>query len=453
MSRRSLLALLAIPVFFLAAIPAVAKKAKASKAPVVTSIHPLKLKIGQKLTIHGKNFIKGRHKDTVVFMGPGKRVVWVKADRASTRTITVTLPNKLAVLLADKSGRQHSTRLLIRVIAKKSGRSFTKRAKSPVVIPLSSTGVTAEACPGVSDPNGDSDGDLLSNGLEVSLKLNPCNPDSDGDGVPDGYEYQAALDYNRNANVSVFPYPYPGKRAYPNALDPTDASTDHDGDGLTMAEEYQGSKFVGYTSLDQIAYSDGDQSTGPVVLSASVDPTYASYADMNHDGVLEDDEKDADGDGLTNWDELKGRMTQAWWTDVYKNEPAYPLTYDNVNWLDRDTDGDGVPDGADDQDHDGYTNVQELSRSFADTYFSTHNGYDSTTGAFDIPPLTAGEHAFTNPVNPCLPNPQPGPFSLCMEHPPLDSPPSPFNGTPTNVGGPFTHQIEWPVQWDPLVGP
>src|SRR5256885_15701218 len=107
MSRRSLLALLAIPVFFLAAIPALAKKAKPAAAPVVTSIRPLQLKIGERLTIHGKNFITGRHKDTIVFMGAGKRVVWVKADTASKNTLTVKLPTKLAVLLTDRSGQQH----------------------------------------------------------------------------------------------------------------------------------------------------------------------------------------------------------------------------------------------------------------------------------------------------------------------------------------------------------
>ncbi|HKN93864.1 MAG TPA: IPT/TIG domain-containing protein, partial [Thermoleophilaceae bacterium] len=175
MSRRTLLlALLAIPVFFLAAVPAFAKKhhkARRAAAPVVKSIHPLKLKIGEKLTIHGTGFIKGRHKDTVVFMGAGKRVVWVKADKASSKTITVTLPNKLAVLLADKSGAQKPTRLLVRVIAHRSGRAFTKRAKSPIVSPNATIqGATpqAEPCPGYSNAALDSDGDMLSNGLELA---------------------------------------------------------------------------------------------------------------------------------------------------------------------------------------------------------------------------------------------------------------------------------------------
>src|SRR5262245_53841208 len=132
MSRRTLLALLALPVFFLAAVPALAKskKAKPAAAPEITKITPLKLKIGEKLTIHGRNFVIGKHKNTIVFEGAGKRVVWVKADTASKNTITVKLPSKLAVLLADKTGKQQPTRLLIRVIARKSAKSFSKRAKS-----------------------------------------------------------------------------------------------------------------------------------------------------------------------------------------------------------------------------------------------------------------------------------------------------------------------------------
>src|SRR5215467_1080577 len=166
MSRRTLLALLAIPVLFLlAAIPAAAKSAKAKQAaaPVVKSIHPMKLKIGQRLTIRGTGFIKGKHKDTVVFMGPGKRVVWVKGDGKSTRTITLLLPTKLAVLLSNKAGALQATRLQVRVIAKRSGKAFTKRGGSPIVSPNSSTqgGSSGPSCSGVNNAAGDSDGDML----------------------------------------------------------------------------------------------------------------------------------------------------------------------------------------------------------------------------------------------------------------------------------------------------
>jgi IPT/TIG domain/Bacterial TSP3 repeat len=447
MSRRSLLALLAIPVFFLAAIPAIAKKAKPAAAPVVTSIRPLHLKIGERLTIHGKNFIKGRHKDTIVFMGAGKRVVWVKADTASKNTLTVKLPTKLAVLLADKSGKQQPTRLLIRVIARKSGRSFSKAGRSPIVSPsatIQSGAPLAEACPGVSVANGDSDSDFLSNGLELALGTNPCKADSDSDGISDGYEYQAALDLNRTANAASIPWPFPGKRPYPNPLDGSDAGSDFDGDVLTLAEEYTASfawllgidpthtqlqTFVPYVpspnpnnNVMVVAYSDGDQTTNPTAQgnpfgdptgpAAPCEPlqneTTPSGFDANGNGVLgdagdalsyesrtfgsfdatappgltttplgwmnelerngvsncylSDDEKDVDGDGLSNYTETHGPlMSQKWWNIFVPKVGTYPIDYAGTNWLDRDTDGDGTPDGADDQDNDGYTNIEESS--------------------------------------------------------------------------------------------
>jgi len=474
MTRRTLLALLAIPVFFLAAIPAVAKKAKASGAPVVTSIKPMKLKIGEKLTIHGRNFIIGRHKDTIVFMGAGKRVVWVKADTASKNTLTVKLPTKLAVLLADKTGKQQPTRLLIRVIGRKSGRAFTKASKSPIVSPNTVLPGTpqAEACPGVSVAGGDSDGDFLSNGLELALGTNACKADSDGDGVSDGYEYQAALDLNRNANSSSIPWPYPGKRPYPNPLDPSDTNTDFDGDSLTLSEEYTASfawllhmdpghqlgTFVPYVpnpnpynDVMVVAYSDGDQTTNPTAQGNTVNdqsgpPAPANATDqapfdVNGDGAINasdtygfidadgdgstlfddrpswfnylnqptlgDDEKDVDGDGLSNYDEAHGPMSgPAWWTKdpISKNDGTYYIPYTGTNWLDRDTDGDSIPDGADDQDHDGYTNIEEDYGAYVAGPFmaaASLLGHDITVHAF----------------NPCLPNAM---SPACTRHPTAD---------------------------------
>jgi len=249
-------------------------------------------------------------------------------------------------------------------------------------------------------PNADSDGDGLVNGLELSIHTDPCNRDTDGDGITDGYEYEAALDYNSRA------LPYPGKRPYPNPLDPTDANTDYDGDGLTMADEYAAWVLYGHMSFP-LDYSDGTQSSGGV---QPVTPQTA-WEDLNRDGFITDDEKDVDGDGLTNWDEAHGRMQPGWWRSVITDEPSYPLAYQGTDWLDPDTDGDGLPDGADDVDHDGWTNADEVLR-----------------GPY-----------WVQPFNPCLPDPT---SPTCQLHPPAQNPYPPFR--PGDMRSGETLPLAWP---------
>jgi hypothetical protein len=64
----------------------------------------------------------------------------------------------------------------------------------------------------------DSDTDGLTDAEEVyTYQTDPCNPDSDGDGMPDGWEVRYGLD----------------------PLDPNDASGDLDGDGVSNLDEYR----------------------------------------------------------------------------------------------------------------------------------------------------------------------------------------------------------------------
>jgi hypothetical protein len=384
-----------------ASLPALHAAAADQKAPAVTtplpvikSVKPLRLTIGDTLTIVGRNFLPGKGRNTVVFFRDGAPAVFLRAGAATKTRMKVQLTSKLGrYLTARNNGDRAPTRFRLRVLARRFGARFTPHKLSPLVLPARSRrsvgggGPPAPTCTlasATAAPTADADGDALNNALELRIKTDPCVADSDGDSIPDGYEYESALDYNSRA------LPYPGKRPYPNPLDPTDANTDYDSDGLTMADEHAAWVLYGHSSFP-LLYSDGTQTSGgPVAV-----PPGMEWADLNRDGFLTDDEKDLDGDGLTNWDEAHGRMVPPWWQGAYPEEILYTLTYQQTDWLDPDTDGDTLADGPDDVDHDGYANADEVLR----------------------------DRTWVQPFNPCLPDPT---SPVCAKHPPFDSVYPPF---------------------------
>jgi hypothetical protein len=334
----------------------------------------------------------------------------------------------------------------------------------------------------------DDDNDLLTDVIEAKLRTDSCNFDSDGDGAGDGYEFQSALDLNddefQEPNLSL---PYPEKRPYPNALF-ADAHLDFDGDGLTLGEEHKLWRDTGDTAagLSGLNYSDGLQysvyvrgadgrrrgslsaatydkhqsfiawatgagyldivladgrtydlrdfdRSGSVSTSRDVETTitpevfYRSelrYYDFDEDGRLSDDERDEDADGLTNYDEAHGRMLPKYWTGCYGREAGYPVPYAGTSLTDPDSDGDGVRDGADDQDHDDIPNLMEMSRNAASGRPIVHPCNDKDAVVSSSP-----THGWVNPFNPCLPDR----FSrTCSRHPPLGSSYAPFDAATPN---------------------
>jgi hypothetical protein len=163
------------------------------------------------------------------------------------------------------------------------------------------------------------------------------------------------------------------------------------------------------------------------------DPT---STDFDGNGWISDDERDEDADGLSNYDETHGRMQPAYWTGCYSQEHGYPVHYAGTSAGNPDSDGDGVLDGADDQDHDDVPNVMELSR------------IDATGGAFDdrkgpvksdckadtdnLPKPPAGNHpdayGRVNPFNPCLPDV--GSRTCARGHSLGSGAPAPFDDSP-----------------------
>ena len=177
--------------------------------------------------------------------------------------------------------------------------------------------------------------------------------------------------------------PYPRKRPYPNPLDGSDYAADYDRDSLHSIEEYSAwARHPGH-SLSALWYSgglkssiDSDPSDGCLGMTApafQVPPAFGytlpSGYSLQLDGLacLRDDERDEDGDLLNNYTEAHGPLLgDDWWNGVYQ-ESAYSADlanpkYKGTDWLTADSDNDGYIDGLDDQDFDGFLNIEELVR-------------------------------------------------------------------------------------------
>jgi hypothetical protein len=426
-------ALLALPI-----APAdAAKRSKPTVKPKITRVTPMRLSVGETLVIRGTHFKARPGANTVVFQGAGGRSAFVKPRAATKRKLVVRLSASVSRLLNVKSSRQVPTRLRLRVLAGRFS-AFTPRRLSPVVVSLTDGGPGSGA-PEICKKDSDHDNDLLPNQLELDYGTDPCLPDTDDDGISDGWEVYAAKDLNVKA------VPYPGKRPFPNALDPSDKAIDFDGDGLDATEEYRawritGSSFVaakaGEGNLESpLGYSDGTQFSrasetpavpawrGPLYgLAAPAQPFPATF-DLHGDASWRDDERDADRDGLSNWlESLRGPGTPAWWkgywakTEHKAEDWPEPIggcgqapgsfkerPFASLDLADPDVDGDTLLDGEDDQDNDDFTNISELYEIVYDL-----DGDGNSTCGFTVAVPTVdlgGSSRLVNSFNPCAPNP------------------------------------------------
>jgi hypothetical protein len=482
-----------------------AHAAKKKKAPVITKVSPLDVAVGETLTIRGRHFITGRSRNTVVFKRSGARAVFVKASVGTKKLLRVTIPASVQKQFVVKAGNPVPTRFRLRVLAKKLGKRFTSLKRSPLisgprppkpVVPDNEGDCDSDGTKNGVD--GDDDNDLLDDITEKAIGTDGCKLDTDGDAIEDGYEYQSAKDlnddeYQGDPNQVL---PYPGKRPYPNPLY-ADAQLDYDGDVLTLAEEQALWKYTyavnhsAVRTLDRLSYSDGNQHSintrvagrrSPALAAAGydrqqqflnwasassyltvlipigpapgnhdlrdanmnngMDAGEADYYDLDGNSWLADDERDEDADGLTNYDETHGRITPEYWAGCYSMERPYGIPYAAPRVDDADSDGDGVLDGADDQDHDDIPNLMELSRYAASGHVDWQSGspcriapgivYDQTDLNGDGKPdnpnaVHPNDYGRVNPFNPCLPATN---SRTCASHPSISSAGAPFDDSP-----------------------
>ncbi len=483
-------------------VPAVAGTATADakskpKAPIVKRITPKHVFVGETLTIKGRYFRTGVFKNTVAFKRAGAKVVLVRAEKSTSKLLKVELPKRLEKILLVQNGTPVATRLQVNVITSKFGKKFTSRGKSPFVGPEKPP---APPTPKDADPNGDCDGDgdkngvdtdddndLLVDTLEKSLKLDGCKADTDGDGVEDGYEYQSARDLNDDEHQTPNNYlPYPAKRPYPNGLDGTDGGTDHDGDDLTLLEEYELWKVtlnngsprtlaaLGYSAGEQYSITVRDGGTGrrtPALAAAGYDKqaaflTWAGGAGYSSVGLANVGTFVGIGTGIAEW--WDPRPTY----DIRDMNRINGVEGDEVTYYDRDGTG-RLSDAERDEDADGLSNFDETRgcmnpKYWADTYEKepvyylnysgtrlddpdsdgdlVRDGADdqdnddvpnvmecSRTLASDIPvdprdedeaPANRPWKGFVNPFNPCVPHIK---SRTCKTFIPTDGGWTPFN--------------------------
>jgi hypothetical protein len=465
--RRIIITSLTLIAAALLVVPATAGAQKRSQAPApqITRVQPMRVAVGGTLTISGRNFKAQRGKNTLIFRAGNGRTAFAKPMRATKRKLVVRVPAAVARLLNVANSSQRPTRLQLRVLAGRFSK-FTPRRLSPVVTGVGN-GTGGPGNPGgtptVCNNDADHDNDLLANSLELTIGTDPCLADTDNDQMSDGWEYWAAKDLNIKA------VPYPGEKPFPNALDPSDggaagatfSSVDFDGDGLTTLEEYRAWRITG-SQLDlakaggldlesPLGYSDGTKfsrasetpgvpawRSGSYGLAPPAQPFPATY-DLENDAPWRDDERDADGDGLSNWLEsargpgkatywqgywaVSGREIDPWRKTAYcappdDQRPGFfaERPFADLDLADADVDGDSLLDGEDDQDNDDFTNITEL---YEIVYDLDQNGGVPPPGLRNPNPAWCGKPAGVmpsidiggpdpsaiNPFNPCAPNP------------------------------------------------
>jgi hypothetical protein len=213
-----------------------------------------------------------------------------------------------------------------------------------------------------SDQKADPDGDNLGNLDEFRAGSNPMNPDTDGGGIPDGWEVKYGLDPT-NPDDDAFDMDNDGwdnLKEWQEGTNPLKANTDDDiypmdsTDPDPLHPDYDDTIEIGPvdpTNPDPLTDSDND------TLADIFEPVYSTNPydpDADKDGLMDGYEvragtdphnPDTDDDGL-----LDGQ-------EVRKNE--YDWCYTGTDPHKWDTDGDGISDHDDDLDQDGLANFEE----------------------------------------------------------------------------------------------
>lgn len=134
MPARPLAAALALGLLVVAA-PAASATHTLGPLPRVSAVAPDLLSVGEVMTLKGENFIPGRMRNSVVFLRPGIRPVFVLAEQSTDKLMRVRVPAKLLPFLALREGQPVPTRFGISVLSQRLSPQITSFDSSPVISP------------------------------------------------------------------------------------------------------------------------------------------------------------------------------------------------------------------------------------------------------------------------------------------------------------------------------
>ena len=178
---------------------AAAKKKKA-KSPVVTSVRPMNVEIGQTLDDpRASTSSAAATRTPSCSSATAARPCSSRPKIGTTKLLRVTVPAKLAKEFAKVGSSVVPTRFRIRVLSKK----FGKTVHDAHAVAADRPAVGGHAAGLVESTrrrrlrqrrrrttsDADDDNDGLPDTVEASLNLNPCSADTDGDGNPDRCEF------------------------------------------------------------------------------------------------------------------------------------------------------------------------------------------------------------------------------------------------------------------------
>ncbi|MBW0763737.1 Ig-like domain-containing protein, partial [Mammaliicoccus lentus] len=214
------------------------------------------------------------------------------------------------------------------------------------------------------DQDPDIDGDGVNNKDEGAAGTDPTNPDSDGNGTPDGDEDADKdgipnKDESDSNGTTVTDKDKDGKPDITTPKDtdgdgtPDNQDPDIDGDGVNNKDEEAAGTNPSNPDSDGNGTPDGDEDAdkdsipnkdesdpnGTTVTDKDKDgkPDITTPKDTDGDGTPDNQDPDIDGDSVNNKDE-----------EAAGTDPTNP-----------DSDGNGTPDGDEDADKDGIPNKDE----------------------------------------------------------------------------------------------